>query len=323
MKTFPQTPPFARFHGIGDIMVCVLMALLAIHLPAASPAAQIGKTFSTPEAAVDALAAAANARDQEALRSIFGPASDEIISVDEVQMANSLTKFTAALNQAKSLAHFTENSRILEVGKNRWPFPIPLVKKDGQWFFDAEAGKEEVLNRRIGKNELSTLKAVRAYVEAQREYASRDRMGNDVLQYARKILSSPGKKDGLYWSSDLDGEISPLGPLMAQARAEGYIGPAVSGVGAPQPFHGYFYKVLPRQGKSASGGQYNYVINGNMIGGFALVAYPAHYGESGVMTFIVNHRGRVYQKNLGPKTCKLAAEMKEFDPDPSWKLSKD
>ena len=194
------------------------------------------------------------------------------------------------------------------------------MKKDGQWFFDTEAGKDEILNRRIGGNELATLQVVRAYVEAQREYAAKDRDGREVLKFAQKIISSPGAKDGLYWPPELDGEISPLGPLAADAAAEGY---GKTPGNKRQPFHGYFFKILTRQGKHTPGGKYNYVINGNMIAGFALVAWPAEYGESGVMTFIVNQQGRVYQKDLGPQTAKTAEAMKAYDPDKTWAVSPD
>jgi hypothetical protein len=212
---------------------------------------------------------------------------------------------------------------VLEVGTNSWPFPVPIVKKDGRWFFDTEAGKEEVFRRRIGKNELATLAVMRTYVDAQREYASRDRNGDEVLEYAQRLASTPGAKDGLFWPPDLDGEISPLGPLVAQAQGEGYAMERKGQDSTREPFHGYFFKILTRQGKHAPGGKYNYIINGHMIGGFALVAWPAEYGESGIMTFIVNQQGRVYQKDLGAKTGKLAAAMKVYDPDPSWSRSTD
>lgn len=188
---------------------------------------------------------------------------------------------------------------------------------------DVEAGEDELLSRHIGRNELATLEVVGAYVDAQREYASRDRDGDEVLEYAQKFISSPGLKDGLYWRPDLDGEISPFGPLAAQAAALGYRGKVKKGETARQPFHGYLFKVLTRQAKSAPGGKYNYIINGNMIGGFALVAWPAKYDESGIMTFIINQQGRVYQKDLGEKTAKIAAAMKEYNPDKTWTISPD
>src|SRR5262245_2012036 len=186
---------------------------LAVSAALAARAADRGKTFATPEDAVSALAAAATVEDFNALRGIFGPAGEEIENPDRVQAVNELRAFNDALSQTNKIVHESDSRCILEVGPNSWPFPLPIVKKDGQWFFDTEAGKDELLSRRIGRNELSTLEVVRAYVEAQREYATRDRDGDDVLEYAQKFGSSSGKKDGLYWSPDLDGEISPLGPL--------------------------------------------------------------------------------------------------------------
>jgi hypothetical protein len=212
---------------------------------------------------------------------------------------------------------------VLEVGTNSWPFPIPIVRQNGRWLFDTKAGEEELLNRRIGKNELATLQVMRGYVEAQREYASRDRDGDEVLEYAQKLRSSPGMKDGLYWSPDLDGEISPFGPFVAYAQGKGYGLASTSEDEVPGPFHGYYFKILTRQGKHAPGGKYDYIINGNMIGGFALVAWPASYEDSGVMTFIVSQQGVVYQKDLGAKTSKLASALKAYDPDSSWVRSPD
>jgi hypothetical protein len=212
---------------------------------------------------------------------------------------------------------------VLEVGDKHWPFPIPIVMKDGQWFFDTEAGKEELLNRRIGRNELATLQVMRACVEAQREYATQDRDGDEVLEFAQRFISTASNKDGLYWPPDLDGEISPLGPLVAHAQGLGYGHQPQDPQPSPEPFHGYFFKILTRQGKHAPGGKYNYIINGNMIGGFAFVAWPASYGESGIMTFIVNQQGRVYQKDLGPKTASTAASLKSYDPGNAWTISPD
>ena len=197
------------------------------------------------------------------------------------------------------------------------------MKQAGQWFFDTEAGKEELLNRRIGRNERLVLQSVRAYVQAQCEYAMKDRDGDEVLEYAQKFLSSPGTKDGLYWPSDLDGEVSPLGPLVAEAQAQGYRRSSREVGEEPQPFHGYYFKILTCQGKAAPLGKYNYIINGKMIAGFALVAWPADYAQSGIMTFIVNQQGRVYQKDLGLKTAKIAAGMKEYNPDSTWTISRE
>jgi hypothetical protein len=211
----------------------------------------------------------------------------------------------------------------LEVGPDAWPFPIPLVKGSAGWQFDTAAGLEEILNRRIGRNELDVLRVVRAYVEAQREYASRDRDGDDVLEYAQKITSSPGLTDGLFWSPEVNGEVSPLGPLVARAQTVGYFNTAFDDIPGPRPFRGYLFRILTRQGKHAPGGKYDYIINGNMIGGFALVAWPVEYGESGVMTFIVNHRGRVYQLNLGEETAKIVRKMDAYNPDETWHASPD
>jgi len=316
---------FHRLAACGSSLATSLSLMLALVLsvPAMVRAADTGKTFSTPEEAVAALAAAVNAKDHDALQDIFGPAAVDLENPDRVQAANERQRFVAAFNTTNQLVRESDNQCVLQVGADAWPFPIPIVKNGGKWSFDTEAGKEEILNRRIGRNELATLQSVRAYVEVQREYASRDRLGNEVLQYAQKFVSSPGLKDGLYWPTNLDGEISPLGPLVARAQAAGYGRTGKGPEAAPEPFHGYYFKILTRQGKHAPGGKYNYVINGNMIGGFALVAWPAEYGNTGIMTFIVNQQGRVYQKDLGSKTDKLALAMAQYDPDSTWQLSPD
>jgi hypothetical protein len=209
------------------------------------------------------------------------------------------------------------------VGADYWPFPVPIINRNGRWLFDTEAGKEELLRRRIGQNELSTLAVMRAYVDAQREYASKDRDGDEVLEYAQKITSSPGKTDGLYWPEELNGELSPLGPWVAEAQTEGYFADPSAPQEGPQAFHGYYFRILTRQGSHAPGGKYDYIINGNMILGFALVGWPADYGDSGIMTFIVNQQGRVYQKDLGKNTAKIVKKMQAYDPDPSWQISSD
>ena len=203
------------------------------------------------------------------------------------------------------------------------PFPFPWSKQDGQWLFDVEAGKEEILNRRIGANELGAIQVCRAYVQAQREYASADRNGDEVLEYAQHLRSTPGAHDGLYWSTRTGDELSPLGPLVAQARGEGYRQQTKILTDEQSPYHGYYFRILTRQGKHAPGGKYNYIINGHMIAGFALVAWPAEWGNTGVMTFIVNQRGKVYQKNLGPKTPSIAKAMTTYDPDTTWTLAKE
>jgi hypothetical protein len=203
---------------------------------------------------------------------------------------------------------------VLVYGDDDFPFAIPIVKKGEQWHFDTDAGRSEILARRIGRNELATIQVCLAYVDAQREYGSTDRDGDGLFEYAQKFRSTPGKEDGLYWPSEPGQPESPLGELVADARSEGY-------AGKPQgsPYHGYLFKLLKAQGPHAEGGAYDYVVRGNMIGGFALVAYPAQYGVSGIMTFVVNHDGVVYSKDLGPNTTKLAAAMTRYDPDSSWK----
>jgi hypothetical protein len=301
-----------------------LVLSLALLAPGVLNAADPGKTFATPEEAVTALAAAAASKDTNALRLLFGPAAVDLVNPDQVQASNDFIEFNTAFNQAQRMVRTSDFQCLLYIGETSWSFPIPIVKKDGRWGFDVEAGKDELLSRRIGGNELATLESVRAYVEAQREYAAKDRDGDEVLEYAQKITSSAGAKDGLYWPPELDGEISPLGPHAARAQAQGYFGRGPRSEDAPaEPFHGYFFKILTRQGKSAPGGKYDYLINGNMIGGFALVAWPAEHGNTGIMTFIVNQQGRVYQKDLGANTAKTAAAMNSYDPDKTWAISPD
>jgi hypothetical protein len=205
--------------------------------------------------------------------------------------------------------------RVLVIGDQAWPFPVPLVKTAGGWRFATEEGEDEIVNRRIGANERNAIFALRAYLDAQKEYASRDRNGDGVLQYAQRIGSTPGKHDGLYWPADSSKgeEMSPFGPLIAESAAY------LKGHKAGDPYRGYYFRILTRQGKSAPGGAYSYVINGRMIAGFAMVAYPAQYGESGVMTFIVSHNGKIFEKNLGKSTAEVASKMTAFDPGAGWK----
>jgi hypothetical protein len=282
------------------------------------------KKFATPEEAVASLKVATTAADTKALKEILGPNAEEVQNPDRVQAANELKTFSAALAETNHLVRLSETRVILEVGDDLWPFSIPIVKKEGGWFFDTDAGKEELLSRRVGKNELAVLPAMRAYLDAQRSYASMDRDGDDVLEYAQRLISTPGKRDGLFWPSDLIGDESPLGPLVAYAQEEGY-SPELRSEDETErgPYYGYYFKILTRQGKHAPGGKYNYITNGNMIGGFAMLAWPAQYGDSGIMSFIINQQGRVYQKDLGPSTAKVAKKMREYDPDPSWKISPD
>jgi hypothetical protein len=273
------------------------------------------KTFPSADAAVKATVAAAKSNDDKELLAIFGPHAKELISSgDPVADKQRRARFLKAYDEKNSLVSEGENT-ILVVGNNAWPFPIPLVKKGDSWVFDTAKGREEVLNRRIGENELYTIQVLLAIVDAQREYAMKDREGDGLNKYAQKMLSDPGKKNGLYWEAKAGEEQSPIGPLAARAMKEGYKGPQGGG---PAPFHGYYYKILTAQGSNAPGGAYSYLVKGKMIGGFGVVAYPATYGNSGVMTFIVNHDGVVYQKNLGSNTTQAAQAMTKFDPDKSW-----
>jgi hypothetical protein len=240
-----------------------------------------------------------------------------MFSGDAVADKQRRERFLAAYNEKNSIASEGEN-RIITIGNSAWPFPIPLVKKADGWVFDTEKGREEILNRRIGTNEINAIQVTLALVDAQREYAMKDRDGDKILEYARRFRSEAGKKNGLYWEAKTGEEQSPLGPLAAQAQGAGY---TAQGAGAGQtaaPYHGYYYKILESQGKNAAGGAYSYVVNGSMLGGFALVAFPVEYGNSGVMTFVVNHSGKVFQKDLGKDTRSLAQGMKAYDPDSTW-----
>jgi hypothetical protein len=211
-----------------------------------------------------------------------------------------------------------DDKATMVIGQEDFPLPIPLVRKDGMWRFDTAAGRDEILFRRIGKNELEAIQSCLAYVDAQNEYTEKDRTGAGVNTYAQRIISQPGKRDGLFWPTSPGEEASPLGELVAQATRQGY-----RAGGGRTPFHGYYFKILTKQGAAAPGGELEYIVRGKMIGGFALVAYPAEYRNSGVMTFLVNHAGTVYQKDLGPDTARLAERMTSFNPDPSWQKISD
>ncbi|MGZ8842910.1 MAG: DUF2950 domain-containing protein, partial [Pyrinomonadaceae bacterium] len=277
---------------------------------ARTPAARI---FPTPQAAVEAVVAAARAKDRNAMREIFGPDVQNLLSGDEVADNNSFEEFVTHVAEATSLEKQSEVKVTLLVGSDEWPFPIPLIKNGDGWSFDTKAGTEEILNRRIGRNEIAVQLISQAYAVAQYEYFNgEDQDADQVSEYAQKLISSAGQKDGLYWETVADDEPSPLGPLFALARKEGYTRKAQGAAQSAAPFHGYYFKILTRQGASAPGGAYNYIINGNMIAGFALVAYPATWGNSGVMTFVINQEGRVYEKNLGARTAQIAGAMTEY-----------
>ena len=293
------------------------LALLVLTLPVCASAAD-EQTFAVPQDAVNALVAAAQNHDTNALRIIFGPEGHALISPDVVQATEEYKMFVQRLAEKTQLVTNSDSNVTLEIGADGWPFPIPLVKQDGQWFFDTAAGRQEILARRIGMDETGAMNVCNAYVEAQREYASQDRMGDGVLAYAQFLHSTPGTHDGLFWPAKPGEDLSPLGPLIAQARVEGYQRTAKMLNDEQAPYHGYYFKILTRQGKHALSGKYNYIINGRMIAGFALVAWPAEWGDTGVMTFIVNQTGIVSQKNLGPQTAKIAKAMTVYDPGLTW-----
>ena len=274
------------------------------------------KAFPTPEEAFQAFVDAAKANDTKALAALLGPNSGSLVgSGDAVADKQRRDKFAAAYAEKHSVTKDGDAKATLVVGNDDWPMPIPAVKGENGWTLDTAAGSREILARRIGENELSAIQVVRAIVDAQNDYSSEDRDLNGERDYARKLLSSPGKRDGLYWPTKEGEPPSPLGPLVVQASAEGYKGKA----GTPPPYHGYYYRILTAQGKDAKGGARSYIVQGKMIGGFAVVAYPAKYDSSGIMTFIANYDGTVYQKDLGPNTASVARAMKAYNPDSSWK----
>jgi hypothetical protein len=272
------------------------------------------RRFASPEEATGALVAALRAGDVTALVRIFGSDGRALlVSGDPVLDRQSRERFLNAYDTTSKLVAAGATT-VLHVGPDEWPFPIPLVKQGDRWQFDVHRGRDEILARRIGRNELYTIETCLAYVDAQREYYTVDRNGDGILEYARRFASTPGARDGLYWPTQPGERPSPLGELVVRAREEGYRREADK----PTPFHGYFYRILTAQGPSAPGGAYDYVTRGHMMAGFALVAFPARYGVTGVMTFIVNHDGIVHQKDLGPRTRAVVLAMRTFDPDRTW-----
>lgn len=288
-----------------------LGAIAAVALLSSTSLAQ--QAYPSPEDAAAALAAAVKAGTTSGILKVLGKDGQDIVeSGDDVADAEARQRFLSAYDAKHSVKAEGNKKATLILGADDFPFPIPLVNNRAGWEFDAAAGRQEILYRRIGRNELDAIQTSLAYVDAQNEYAEKDRTGEGVGVYAQRIVSSPGKKDGLFWRDDR--EPSPLGELAAQASAEGY---KVSEQAAP--YHGYYYRILNGQGSNAPGGALNYVVKGKMIGGFALIAYPAEYGNSGVMTFVVNHAGTVYQKDLGARTDSIAKRAYLFDPDQTWK----
>lgn len=279
---------------------------------AATPKQQV---YASPEEAVTVLMAAAKAGDSKALLAILGAGAKSIISSgDAVADRNGRERFVKSYAEAGKIERVNEAKAILSTGKDGWPFPVPIVKGAAGWHFDAKAGQEEIVNRRIGRNELAVMQVLQAYVDAQHEYYLRNPQGDKLLQYAQRVASTKGKRDGLYFPTKAGEKPSPLGPGVDKAKAEGY-SKTDSG------YHGYHYRILKGQGPDAQGGAYDYLAQGRMIGGFAMVAWPVSYGNSGVMTFLVNHQGVVFEKDLGPDTATAVKKIAKFNPDKSWKRS--
>jgi len=302
-------------------IITVVLLLGGAYAPSLAESLQ-QKSFASPEEAVSALVAAVKADDQKEMLAILGPGSEELISSgDEIADKAGREKFLNAYEEMNKLEKVSTGKMILCMGEDNWLLPIPIVKKNNTWFFDTKAAKEEILNRRIGRNELNVIEVLHAYVDAQFEYATKDCKGGGAVEFAQKFVSTEGKHDGLYWEAKEGEEMSPLGPLVAQAAMEGYAEKS-AGINF-SPYHGYYYKILNGQGKNATGRAYDYVVKGKMILGFALVAYPAQYGNSGIMTFMVNQEGIIYEKNLGKNIERIAKDMTKFDPDRTWRKAEE
>ena len=317
MHLFPSIDSKATPMNISRLLSCLrgFVLALSVVMPLAAAAAP-QETFATPEAAVDALMAALKADSDTAMIALFGDEHKNLVlTSDHAAASATRAKVLAAMQTLRVLKEPGKDRRVLVIGDEAWPMPIPIVRTGERWRFATEEGADEIVNRRIGGNERNAIHVLHAYIDAQRAYAARDRDGDGVLQYAQKLGSTPGKQDGLYWPADAakGEEASPFGPLVAESA------PYIQGHSAGDAFRGYHFRILTRQGKDAPGGAYNYVINGRMLAGFAMVAYPAEYGASGVMTFIVNQNGKVFEKNLGKDSTALGAKMAAFDPGSGWK----
>ncbi len=307
---------FDKFHGADFPKLAAVAFFLMVCFPMRSMAQPGQKTFSSPEDASHALVTAAQGNDEKAMLDILGADGRQIVSSgDETEDANSRANFVERYQEMHRLLKEPDGTTTLYIGAENWPTPIPLVHQGNSWYFDTEAGKKEILYRRIGQNEMSTIRVCQELAAAQKEYYSARHN-----EYAGKIFSDEGQHDGLYWKA-ADGEPqSPIGPLVASAVAKGY---AKGQDGAPTPYQGYYFHILTRRGKDGSSGAKSYVVNGKMTGGFAFVAYPAEYRSSGVMTFIVNEDGVVYEKDLGKKTDAVARSMKEYNPNSSWQQAEE
>ena len=322
MQVFDHTKRCYPYCIGGAIIMLFLMSMFLMPdgADAAPPKSPKQKIFVSPEEGANTIIAAMRKNDVKTLAAIFGPVGkefDDVVSDKEI-----LEAFVASYQEKNKFEMFGDTIAILCTGKGDWPFPIPLVKNSQGWHFDTKAGKEEILDRTIGRNELSAVQVCLAYVDAQREYALGDHDRDGFFEYAQKFVSDPGQKNGLYWETREGEKPSPLGPAIARASKEGSkkMPKDLSAIGPPRPYHGYYYKILKAQGNNTPGGAYDYIANCKMIGGFALVAYPAKYGHSGIMTFIVHMDGIVYQKNMGKNSAKTAEALKWFDPDKTWKM---
>jgi hypothetical protein len=311
-------------HPVGSRYVAALTTLIMaviVFVFAASAQDMAQEKFKSPEDAFKALTEAAKTDDIKELLAIFGPGGKDLISSgDAVADRAARERFVKAADEAVKFSRLDENTVLPVIGKDACSFPIPIVKSGEGWVFATEEGKQEIINRRIGKNELNTIQVSKEYVDAQREYAGKPRNGDRVLQYAQRFVSQQGKKDGLYWETASGEEMSPLGPLFGRATEEGYT-PRRPGE-KHKPYHGYFFHILKSQGGNAPGGEKDYVVDGKMTAGFGLLAYPAEYGVSGIMTFMVNQEGIIYQKDLGPHTEEVAKTISKYDPDKTWKKVK-
>jgi len=314
-----------RLNSHRMFFFCLLTAfiLTAGQLATDSFAGPRQKTFASPEEAFRALYDAVKSGSDRDLIFVLGPGSRGLVSSgDKVDDKARRERFLKSWVKENRIESVNPEKAVLHIGDREFPFPIPVLKKKGAWVFDAREGREEILNRRIGRNELKVIEVLHEYTDAQREYASKDCNGNGVMDYAQRFISSKGKKDGLFWDAS-GGEESPFGPLIAKAAKEGYSDKQHDikqhDIGVSSPYHGYYYRILTSQGKHADGGAFDYKVNGRMVLGFALIAYPAKYGSSGVMTFIVNQENVVFEKDFGRDTAKKASLIKTFDPDETWK----
>jgi hypothetical protein len=280
-----------------------------------------GETFASPEQAAQTLAAAWHGGRAGDLLKIFGPAGQPLVrSGDPIAEADARRRFAALYDQRHRIERGGGGEAILVIGNEDWPYPIPLVRQGSGWRFDVRTGAEQIVDRRIGRNELNAIAVARAYVEAQRDYAATDPLRSGRHEYAQQLASSQGKRNGLYWPASAGAGQSPLGPLVATAEAKGYPAPPPT-AGARAPLEGYYFRILAAQGPQAPGGARSYLVGGHMTGGFALIAFPSRWGDSGVMTFVVNQNGIVFEKNLGPETSSIARRITAYNPDRSWKIA--